>query len=82
MLMNIVWWLIVGLAAGYLAGVIMKGKGFGLLGNLLVGILGAVIGGYIFSLLGRDIQKFVGNLAVALAGAVILVWVVGVVKKK
>jgi uncharacterized membrane protein YeaQ/YmgE (transglycosylase-associated protein family) len=82
MLMTVIWWLLVGLIAGYLAGIIMKGKGFGLLGNLFVGILGAVIGGYLFSLLGRDAQEFVGNLAVALAGAVILVWVVGVIKKK
>ena len=82
MLINAIWWLIVGLIAGYLAGVIMKGKGFGLLGNLLVGILGAVIGGYIYSLLGPDVQKFVGNLAVALAGAILLVWVVGIIKKK
>jgi uncharacterized membrane protein YeaQ/YmgE (transglycosylase-associated protein family) len=44
--MNLVWFLIIGLVAGWLAGSIMKGRGFGLVGNLIVGVLGAVISGY------------------------------------
>jgi uncharacterized membrane protein YeaQ/YmgE (transglycosylase-associated protein family) len=46
--MDIVWFLIIGLIAGWLAGQLMRGRGFGLIGNLIIGVLGAIIGGYLF----------------------------------
>ena len=49
--MNIILFLLIGLVAGWLAGKIMKGKGFGLVGNLIVGVVGAFIGGFIFNAL-------------------------------
>jgi uncharacterized membrane protein YeaQ/YmgE (transglycosylase-associated protein family) len=50
--MNILYFLLIGLAAGWLAGQIMKGKGFGIIGNMIVGCIGALVGGYVFGLLG------------------------------
>jgi uncharacterized membrane protein YeaQ/YmgE (transglycosylase-associated protein family) len=79
--MNIVWFLIIGAVAGWLAGQIMKGKGFGLLGNIIVGILGAIIGGYALDRLGMGGGGLVGSLATALIGAIILLFIVGLIKK-
>ena len=50
--MNLFYFLLIGLAAGWLAGQIMKGRGFGLIGDLIVGIIGAFLGGHLFSWLG------------------------------
>jgi uncharacterized membrane protein YeaQ/YmgE (transglycosylase-associated protein family) len=77
--MGIIWFLLIGLAAGFLAGKIMKGRGFGLLGNMAVGIVGAVLGGFIFSLLGIHGTGLLGSLVTATAGAVVLLYLVGVI---
>jgi uncharacterized membrane protein YeaQ/YmgE (transglycosylase-associated protein family) len=50
--MDLVWFLIIGLIAGWLAGQFVKGGGFGLLGDLIVGVVGALIGGFLFRVLG------------------------------
>ena len=50
--MQILWFLIIGGVAGFLAGLVMKGRGMGILANVIVGIVGAVLGGYLFGLLG------------------------------
>ncbi|MFZ9148888.1 GlsB/YeaQ/YmgE family stress response membrane protein [Vulcanococcus sp.] len=78
--MNVIGFLIVGVIAGWLAGVLVKGGGFGLFGDLVVGILGAFIGGFLFGggLLGGGL---VGSILVATLGAVILLVVVRVLKK-
>ena len=52
MLTALLWWIVVGLIAGFLAGVAMRGGGFGIVGDIIVGILGAIIGGFIAGLLG------------------------------
>jgi len=66
-------WLLVGLLGGWVAGQITRGKGFGCLGNLAIGIIGAFIGGLIFSIFDVDrTVGFVGSIAVATLGAVIL----------
>ena len=49
---DLILFLVIGLVAGWLAGKIMKGRGFGLIGNLIVGVIGSVLGGYLFSLIG------------------------------
>jgi uncharacterized membrane protein YeaQ/YmgE (transglycosylase-associated protein family) len=70
-------WLFIGLIAGWLAGVIMPGKGFGLLGDLVIGLVGAFLGGLIINLLVPDATfGFWGSLVVALIGACILVAIV------
>ena len=80
--MNIVFFLLIGLVAGWLAGQIMKGKGFGLLGNLIVGCIGALLGGFLFGQLGIDFYGIIGALIAALVGALILLWIIGLIKKK
>ena len=83
MYMNeIVYVLIVGLIAGWLAGKIMKGKGFGLVGDLLVGVLGAIVGSWIFSEMGIWHYGILGSIIVALLGAVLLLYLLRLVKKR
>ena len=49
--MNVIWFLLIGAVAGWLAGQVMKGRGFGVVGNIIVGVIGAVLGGYLFGVL-------------------------------
>jgi uncharacterized membrane protein YeaQ/YmgE (transglycosylase-associated protein family) len=71
---GIIAWLIIGLIAGWLAGVIMPGHGFGLIGDLIVGLIGGFLGGLIMGLLVPNATfGFWGSLIVALIGACILV---------
>lgn len=79
--MNIILFLLIGLVAGWLAGKIMKGKGFGLVGNLVVGVIGALIGGLIFNALNVTATGILGSLIAALVGALILLWIIGLIKK-
>jgi uncharacterized membrane protein YeaQ/YmgE (transglycosylase-associated protein family) len=69
----IVWWMIVGLLAGWLAGVVTRGRGFGCLADIVIGLVGAVIGGWVFSKLGITAFGFFGSVAAATVGAVLLV---------
>lgn len=73
--------LIIGGIAGWLAGKLMKGGGFGLFGNIVVGIVGAVIGQFVFGLIGLTASGFIGSIVVATVGAAILLFIVGHVKK-
>ncbi|MFQ6114827.1 MAG: GlsB/YeaQ/YmgE family stress response membrane protein [bacterium] len=79
--MNILIWLVVGLIAGWLAGKVMRGKGFGVVGDIIVGLVGAVIGGWIFRQVGLIATGILGNVIVAFIGAVVLVWVIHTLKK-
>jgi uncharacterized membrane protein YeaQ/YmgE (transglycosylase-associated protein family) len=66
-------WVIIGLLAGWIAGVITRGHGFGCLLNVILGLIGAVIGGWIFTRLGIPAWGFWASLAAATVGAVVLV---------
>lgn len=80
--MNLLWFLIVGLVAGWLAGVLVKGGGFGVVGDIVVGVIGALIGGWLFSTLGASAGGgLVGSIIVATIGAVLLLFVVRMVKR-
>ena len=68
-----IYWIFVGLIAGWLTGKLTRCKGFGLLANLFLGLVGAVIGGWIFASLGITAYGFIGSLAAATVGAVVLV---------
>lgn len=72
-----IWWIIVGLIAGWATGKIMKGSGYGPLMDIVLGIVGGVIGGWIMSSLGMGVGgNILYSILVAIIGAVILVWLV------
>lgn len=73
--------LIIGAVAGWLDGLIMQGRGFGLVGNIVVGIVGALVGGIVFSQLGIPMGGWVRDIIGATIGAVILLFIIGLVKK-
>ena len=80
--MEFVWFIIVGLIAGWLAGVIMKGGGFGVIGDIIVGIVGALIGGWLFSTMGVSAGGgLLGSIIVALIGAIILIFLLRLIKR-
>jgi len=74
--MHWLWFLIIGAVAGWLAGKIMRGRGFGLVGDLVVGILGSLVGGFLFRLLGVVSFNLIGSLVTATVGAVVLLWLI------
>jgi uncharacterized membrane protein YeaQ/YmgE (transglycosylase-associated protein family) len=75
-------WLVIGFLAGWLAGLLTRGRGFGCLGNVAIGLLGAIVGGYLFQLLGvRGPAGFLGSLLVALVGAGVLLLVVNLMRR-
>ena len=73
--------LIVGAIAGWLAGVIVKGHGFGLVGNIVVGIIGAFLAGWLLPGLGLGLTGIVGSIVYAMIGAVILLVIIGFIKR-
>lgn len=79
--MNFVWFLLIGLLAGWLAGQIMKGGGFGLVGDLIVGVIGALLGGFLFGLLGISTTGLIGSLITATVGAVVLLYLLRLIRK-
>lgn len=81
--MPLLYSLAIGALAGFLAGAIMKGKGAGLLGNLVIGILGGLLGGWVAGLVGIGPDgSLPGQLAIATGGAVLLLFLVGLVKRE
>jgi uncharacterized membrane protein YeaQ/YmgE (transglycosylase-associated protein family) len=80
--MEFLWFLLIGLAAGWLAGQVTKGGGFGLVGDLIVGVIGAMLGGFLFGLLGIAATGLLGSLVVATVGAIVLLFLLRVIKKR
>jgi uncharacterized membrane protein YeaQ/YmgE (transglycosylase-associated protein family) len=79
---GLLYWIIVGLIAGFLAGKVMKGGGYGLLMDIILGMLGAIVGGWLFGMLGIYAGGgLIGGILVAFIGAVILIWLTRVLKK-
>jgi uncharacterized membrane protein YeaQ/YmgE (transglycosylase-associated protein family) len=79
---SLIWFLIIGAIAGWLAGLLMKGRGFGILGDIVVGIIGAVLGGWLFGVLGISAGVGLpGSLIVAFVGAVVLLFLVRLIKR-
>ena len=82
--MNILLWIILGALAGWLAGLIMGGERRGWLGNILVGILGSAVGGFVASLLGwGGVDGFnLYSLLVAVGGACLLLWIYSMIQRR
>jgi uncharacterized membrane protein YeaQ/YmgE (transglycosylase-associated protein family) len=78
--MSIIWFIIIGIVAGWLAGLITRGHGFGAIADFVIGVVGAVIGGFIFDLLGITAYGTMGSLAMAVIGAIVLLAVAGMLR--
>jgi uncharacterized membrane protein YeaQ/YmgE (transglycosylase-associated protein family) len=80
--MEFVWFILIGLAAGWVAGQLMKGGGFGVVGDIIVGVIGALLGGFLFRTLGVSAGGgLLGSLIVAIIGAVVLLSLLRLIKK-
>ncbi|MBK8426989.1 MAG: GlsB/YeaQ/YmgE family stress response membrane protein [Lewinellaceae bacterium] len=79
---SLIFTLIIGAASGWLAGLIRQGYGFGLLGNIVVGILGAFIGSWLFRQMGVSIGAgLVNHIITAVIGALVLLFLIGLFRK-
>ena len=81
MITSLIWWVLVGLIAGWAAGKIMKGGGYGVVVDIVLGIVGAVVGGWLMGLLGIHAGGFIGTIIIAIIGAVFLIWLTRLLKK-
>ncbi|MCX7412371.1 MAG: GlsB/YeaQ/YmgE family stress response membrane protein [Planctomycetia bacterium] len=80
--METIWFIVIGLLAGWLAGLLMKGGGYGIIGDIIVGVLGSLVGGYLFKTLGVSLGGgLAANLIVATVGAVVLILFLRVLKR-
>ena len=79
--MWLIWTILIGILAGWLAGQVVKGRGMGILVDLVVGIVGSILGGFVFGLLGLAAFGLVGRLVTAFVGAVILLLLVRALKR-
>ena len=78
---SILAWIVIGAIAGWLAGLLVKGYGFGLIGNIVVGILGAGVAGLLAPRLGLYTESFGGNIIASLLGALVLLFLIGLVRR-
>jgi uncharacterized membrane protein YeaQ/YmgE (transglycosylase-associated protein family) len=78
---GLIWWIVVGLIAGWLAGQVMKGGGYGVLADIVLGILGGIFGGWLFGQMGIGAGSTIGSIVVAFVGAVILVGITRLLKR-
>lgn len=81
--MSFLWYIIIGIVAGFAAGRITKGRGFGFFINLIVGIVGGVLGGWLFGLMGISVHESskIGNLVMATVGAIVLLCIVALFQR-
>ncbi len=79
---DLIWFLLIGLIAGWLGSRIMKSGEKSLLAYLIMGVVGAVLGGFVFGLVGLSSYGLLGSLVVSTAGAVLLIWIVGQIGRK
>ena len=80
--MGFLWYIIIGIAAGFLAGKIMRGGGFGVIINLILGIVGGVLGGWVFGLFGIADSGIIGSLITATVGAILVLWIASLFNKR
>jgi uncharacterized membrane protein YeaQ/YmgE (transglycosylase-associated protein family) len=81
MLSALIWWIVVGLIAGWAAGKIMKGGGYGTVMDIILGIVGGVVGGWLLGIFNIHMGGLVGSIIVAIFGAVVLIWLSRMIKR-
>ena len=79
--MGVIWFILIGMVAGWLAGRIMKGSGFGVIGDIVIGVLGAILGGLLFNALQLPWGGLFGSLIVATIGAIVLIFIVRLIRR-
>lgn len=80
--MDLLYFLIIGGIAGWLGGQIIRGAGFGIIGNIVIGIIGGIIGGWLFGQLGISAGGgLIGSIITAAIGAVVLLWIASLFRK-
>ncbi len=79
--MSFIWYILIGIVSGAVAGKLMRGGGFGLIVNLVVGIIGGVLGGWLFGILGIHTTSIIGSLITSVVGAIFLLWLVGLLNR-
>ena len=80
-MLGIILSIVIGCLAGFCAGKLMKGGGFGIIMNIVLGLFGGALGGWLFSLLGIQWGGLLGQLGTAIIGAVAILWVASLIKK-
>lgn len=81
-MINLLWFLLIGLAAGWIVGQVLKGESFGLVGNLVIGVVGSVVGGVLFWVLGIASTNIIGSLVTAVVGAFVFLLVAAQIRKR
>lgn len=80
--MEFIWFILIGLVAGWLAGQFMKGGGFGVIGDIIVGVLGALLGGFLFRSFGVSLGgELLSAIIVATIGAIVLIYILRLIKR-
>ncbi len=79
---SFVYFILIGALAGWVGGKLVKGEGFGIIGNIIVGIVGAVLGGWIFEKLGIAESNLLYSIAAAVVGSVVFLLIIGLIKRK
>jgi len=80
--MGLIWFLLIGLIAGWLAGQFMRGGGYGVIGDMIVCVIGALIGGWLFGMLGIGAGGLLGAIITAFVGAVILIALLRLIRRR
>ncbi|MCC8020096.1 MAG: GlsB/YeaQ/YmgE family stress response membrane protein [Rikenellaceae bacterium] len=76
------WYILIGLVAGWLSSLVVKGNGSGLLLNLVIGVIGSLLGGWIFGLMGLGTTSMLGSLITATVGAIVLLLIVSLFTRR
>lgn len=74
-------WIISGIIAGWLTGLVVRGRGFGLVGDLIIGILGGILGGWLFLFFGLIVIGIIGNIIAAVIGGIVLVAIIRTLRR-
>lgn len=80
--MSFIWFLLIGIASGFIAGKLTRGTGFGIWLNLILGIVGSLLGGFVFGILGIHTTSIIGSLITSVVGAVLLLWIYSMLSRK